>query len=115
MAIKTKGKSTTSVSSWWEDRRKVLASNTKPARAKPKSAKGKPIPVRAKPKTVIAKSKPVRAKPKTVKAKSKSVRAKPKTVSTKPAAKARTASKKKIVKTVSKAGKSTLAKKAKKR
>ena len=95
MAIKTKGKSTTPVSSWWEERRKVLAGNTKPARSKPISTKARPKPVRAKPKAVKAKSKPVGAKPVT---------------------KARTASKnKKIVKTVSKTRKASSTKKDKKR
>jgi len=102
MSIKTKGKSTPSVSSWWEERRKLLASNNKPARAKPRPVKAKSKPVRAKSRTVKAKSKPSRAKPGIIKAKL--------------SAKARTASKKKkIVKIVSKVRKAILTKKAKKR
>jgi len=66
MANKTMGKKTTSsASSWWAERSKILASITKPARVKPKKAKAK---VAAKAKKVAKAKKTAKAK-KVIKAK----------------------------------------------
>ncbi len=49
MAKKTKAKPTSTASSWWAERSKILVSVTKPARAKPKPKKVKAKkPVKAK-------------------------------------------------------------------